>query len=390
VKVLQVSTADRAGGAEAVALELHRGLRGRGHEAWLAVGYRRTDEEGVLEIGGAGSRRRRAVSDAGVLLDALRGHEDFRFPASRRVLELPPAPPDVLQLHNLHGGYFDLRVLPELARRVPTVATLHDAWLLTGHCAHPLASDGWLRGCGNCPHLDTYPALQRDGTAFNLARKRALYEGVELTVVTPSRWLMDMVERSVLAEAAVRREVIPNGVDLTVFAPGDGAQARAELGVAPDAKLVVFAAQGGRANEFKDHPTLAAALERLPDVEEVSLGDPAVPPAEVARWLRAADLYVHPSRADTFPSGVLEALAVGTPVVASAVGGIPEQVSDETGVLVEPGDPAALASAIEHLLADADLRARMDVAATGDARARFSLDRQLDAYLALYDRLEPC
>jgi len=65
-------------------------------------------------------------------------------------------------------------------------------------------------------------------------------------------------------------------------------------------------------------------------------------------------------------------------------------VSDETGVLVEPGDPAALASAIEHLLADADLRARMGVAATGDARARFSLDRQLDAYLALYDRLEPC
>jgi glycosyltransferase involved in cell wall biosynthesis len=390
VKVLQVSTADRGGGAEAVALELHRELRARGHEAWLAVGYRRTNEQGVLEIGGAGSRRRRALSDPGVLLDALRGHEDFRFPASRRVLELPPAPPDVLQLHNLHGGYFDLRVLPELASRVPTVATLHDAWLLTGHCAHPLGSDGWLRGCGDCPHLDTYPALNRDGTAYNLARKRALYEGIELTVVTPSQWLMDMVERSVLAGAAVRREVIPNGVDLTGFAPGDRQEARAALGVASDAKLVVFAAQGGRANQFKDYPTLAAALERLPGVEEAALGDPAVPQTEVARWLRAADLYVHPSRADTFPSGVLEALAVGTPVVASAVGGIPEQVSDETGVLVEPGDPAALAAAIERLLADPDLCARMGAAGAAAARARFSLDRQLDAYLALYDRLEPC
>jgi glycosyltransferase involved in cell wall biosynthesis len=388
--VLQVSTADRGGGAEAVALELHRGLRGRGHEAWLAVGYRRTDEDGVLEIGGAGSRRRRALSDPGVLLDALRGHEDFRFPASRRVLELPPEPPDVLQLHNLHGGYFDLRVLPELARRVPTVATLHDAWLLTGHCAHPFGSDGWLRGCGNCPHLDTYPALQRDGTAFNLARKRALYEGIELTVVTPSRWLMDMVERSVLAGAAVRGEVIPNGVDLTMFAPGDRLEARSALGVAPDAKLVVFAAQGGPANRFKDYPTLAAALERLPDIEGVALGEPPVPPTEVACWLRAADLYVHPSRADTFPSGVLEALAVGTPVVASAVGGIPEQLSEETGVLVEPGDAAGLAAAIERLLADGELRARMSAAATADARTRFSLDRQLDAYLALYDRLEPC
>ena len=112
-----------------------------------------------------------------------------------------------------------------------------------------------------------------------------------------------------------------------------------------------------------------------------------MPPEDVARWLQAADLYVHPSRADTFPNGVLEALACGTPVVASRVGGIPEQVRDETGVLVEPGDPAALAAAIESLLADPSRRERMSAAAAEDARARFSLDRQVDAYLALYVEL---
>jgi glycosyltransferase involved in cell wall biosynthesis len=378
VRILQISTADRGGGAEAVALALHRALRARGHEAWLAVGYRRADEEGVVEIGGAGSRRGRALRDPGVLVDALRGYEDFRFPASRRVLDLLPVPPDVVHVHNLHGGYFDLRALPEVAARAPLVATLHDAWLLTGHCAHPLDSDGWLRGCGNCPHLDTYPALKRDGTAFNLARKRGIYAELELTVVTPSRWLMDQVERSILAPAAVRREVIPNGVDLDVFRPGE-LLGRSGL---------VFAAQGGRANEFKDFPTLEAALERLDRrVELVALGDPPVTPAEVADRLRAADLYVHPSRADTFPSGVLEALACGTPVVASRVGGIPEQVTGESGVLVEPGDASALAAAIESLLADPSRRERMSTAAAADARARFSVDRQVDAYVALYEEL---
>ncbi len=394
MKILQISTADRGGGAEAVALSLHRGLRERGHDAVLAVGYRRTDEEGVVEIGGSGSRKGRALRDPGVLLDMLRGHEDFRFPASHRVLELAPWAPDVVHVHNLHGGYFDLRALPELARRARLVATLHDAWLLTGHCAHPLDSDGWLRGCGNCPHLDTYPALRRDGTAFNLERKRSIYDGLELTAVTPSRWLMDMVERSVLAPAAARREVIPNGVDLDVFSPRAPAETRS-------VPLLVFAAQGGRANEFKDFATLRAALGRLSvPVEAVALGDASpveeqvgqatvrslgtVPPRKVADWLRAADVYVHPSRADTFPNGVLEALACGTPVVASRVGGIPEQVTEATGVLVEPGDPAVLATAIESLLADPVRRARMGDAAAADARARFASDPQIDAYIRLY------
>jgi glycosyltransferase involved in cell wall biosynthesis len=394
VRILQISTADRGGGAEGVALSLHRALRARGHDAWLAVGYRRTEEEGVVEIGGAGSRRDRALRDPGVLLDALRGHEDFRFPSSRRVLDLLPATPDVIHVHNLHGGYFDLQGLPELAARAPLVATLHDAWLLTGHCAHPFDSDGWLRGCGNCPHLDTYPALHRDGTAFNLARKRSIYRGLALTAVTPSRWLMEMVERSVLAPSVVRREVIPNGVDLDVFRPGEASR-RAGL---------VFAAQGGRANEFKDYPTLREALGRVSvPVEAIALGDAGggeerlgqalvkaigtVSPSEVASRLRVAELYVHPSRADTFPSGVLEALACGAPVVASRVGGIPEQLSVETGVLVDPGDPAVLAAAIESLLADAARRERMSAAAAADARARFSLDRQVDAYVALYEEV---
>ena len=343
---------------------------------------------------------RRAFRDPGVLTDLALGREDFRFPASRRVLELAPEPPDVVHVHNLHGGYFDLRMLPELARRARP--SRHAAGRLAFHrplCA-PLRLGRLARGCGDCPHLRTYPALLRDGTAFNLARKRSIYADVELTVVTPSRWLMDMVERSVLAPAAVRRVVIPNGVDLGVFCPGDRSQARHDLGVAGNVPLVVFSAQGGRVNEFKDFPTLRKALGRLDvPVQAVALGDP-VPgrsrsagrgagrrrrtPVEVVRWLRAADVYVHPSRADTFPISVLEALACGTAVVASRVGGIPEQVRDETGVLVEPGDPGALAAAIDSLLGDPIWRERMAAAGAEDARRRFSLERQIDAYVELY------
>jgi glycosyltransferase involved in cell wall biosynthesis len=108
-------------------------------------------------------------------------------------------------------------------------------------------------------------------------------------------------------------------------------------------------------------------------------------PRAVARYYQAADVYVHAARADTFPNTILEAQACGTPVVATAVGGIPEQIDDgRTGLLVPPGDAAALAERIARLLGDNDLRARLGEQAAADARDRFDLNRQADTYLDWY------
>ena len=407
MRILQVSTSDRGGGAEAVALALHRALRAAGEEAWLGVGFRRTAEEAVLQIGPGRSRRCRALTDPGVLLDAARGREDFRFPESHRLLELAPSPPDVLHVHNLHGGYFDLRALPGLSTRVPTVVTMHDEWLYTGHCAQTIDGDRWLTGCGNCPRLDVYPALAVDGTAANWRRKRALHERARLHVVAPCAWLAERVGRSILAPALSSLRVIPNGVDLGVFAPGSPDEARSALGLPAAARVVVFAAPGARSNPYKDFSTLRAALGRLgagagPEIVAFSLGEeapderlgrvllrsrPFVSPAEVAEHLRSADLFVLASKAETHPLTVLEALACGTPVVASRVGGIPEQLTEATGLLVEPGRPEALAAAVDELLGDRERLARMRIGAAEDARRRFSLQRQVDAYVELYDEL---
>jgi glycosyltransferase involved in cell wall biosynthesis len=110
-----------------------------------------------------------------------------------------------------------------------------------------------------------------------------------------------------------------------------------------------------------------AALERTAHELEVDgrvsfLG--AVPRDRVLRLFRAADASVLPSAWENFPHTVVEALAVGCPVIATAVGGVPEVVRDgENGLLVSPRDPAALAAAIERFFADAELRARLRTAA---------------------------
>ena len=73
---------------------------------------------------------------------------------------------------------------------------------------------------------------------------------------------------------------------------------------------------------------------------------------DVAALLAAADLVVHPSHADALPTALIHALAAGVPAVATRVGGIPEIVGDDAGVLVPPAEPAALAGAVRDLAGD--------------------------------------
>jgi glycosyltransferase involved in cell wall biosynthesis len=447
MRILQVNQDERVGGAAQIAWSLHGRFRARGHDAWMAVGFRQGDGPAVVRIpkvpadDGAGPLRRALLAraralDAPVragdvarglakvclrlaapprLADAVRGLDVFHHPGSWGVAGLTPAPPEVVHLHNLHSHYFDVRAVAPLSARFPVVVTMHDAWLLSGHCAHSFGCERWREGCGACPDLAVDPPMRRDHTAYAWAVKRDTFANSRVHLVTPCRWLLEKAQGSLLAPALAGATVIPNGTDLTLFRPGDRAAARARLGLPPDAAIVLFAASGIRKNPFKDYRTLRAALPRAAarlggELLCVALGEDApeermggatirfVPYAsdrgEVAAYYVAADVYAHAARAETFPNTVVEALACGTPVVASAVGGIPEQVRDlaagaerATGSLVPPEDPEALAVALADLVADAPRRRRLGENAARDARERFDLERQVDAHLALYDEV---
>lgn len=455
--ILQVSTADVLGGAERIARTLFQEYRARGHRSYLAVGRKRTTDAGVLLMThgeGAGPWRRfwwglharlqpnfpripaartmarffQSMAEPAGVLDRWRGVEDFHFPAAWRLPGLAPRRPQIVHLHNLHGNYFDLRALPALCRAAPLVLTLHDAWLLAGHCAHSMGCARWRSGCGNCPDLGIYPAVRRDATAHNLRRKAEIYRQCRLFAATPCRWLMERVEESALAPALAGSRVIPNGIDLSVFMPGDRAEARGALGLPQDADVLLFAAYGVMRNSFKDFATLRGTAEALSarragagrdraekgrpllvlvlgeNGKEVTLPGAEIrfagrvdDPAEVARYHRAADLYVHAARADTFPTSVLEALACGTPVVATAVGGIGEQVvgidargissAAPTGWLVGEGDSEAMAHAVSRLLGDRRLRMSLAESAARDARNRFDHRLMARRYLEWYEEI---
>jgi glycosyltransferase involved in cell wall biosynthesis len=109
------------------------------------------------------------------------------------------------------------------------------------------------------------------------------------------------------------------------------------------------------------------------------------PPVE--RYLRAIDVFVLASDREGLPIGILEAMACGVPQVATAVGGTPEAVSDETGVLVPPRDPEALAAAIVELLSDPARRERAAAASRRRHLERFTLERMVEQTASVYDRV---
>lgn len=446
MRILQVNTADTGGGAETVAWQLMQGYRRAGHQSWMAVGKKNTENSDTyliqhdpyrtawsrwcgalangliqLEPGGEHNRRLYQLLALGLgqpsrAFRRWQGKEDFEFPGTAGLEGIPSELPDIVHCHNLHGawlpdgGYFDLRVLPGLSRRFPLVLTLHDAWLLSGHCAHSFECDRWKTGCGNCPDLTIYPAVRRDATACNWLRKREIYSQSRLFVATPSQWLMDKVKESILMPGIEESRVIPNGVDLTTFKPGGRREARDRLALPQEAWIVLFAANSIRENRWKDFETLCAAVrhiaaqEKRKPVRFVAVGEGGASdkagladvhflpfernPLSMARYYQAADVYVHAARVDTFPNTVMEAAACGTPVVATAVGGIPEQVLDgESGFLVPAGDAEAMARQARWLLEDDDRRRVISAQAVRIAKARFDLNRQVQAYLTWYEQL---
>ncbi len=435
MNILELNQLSGSGGAAGITLALQRGFVQAGHRSAMLVGatrrastgvhviehdaYRNVWARGVMRVArrlntlsgrvrgaqGISERWLPRLASPAKLRAWWAGADDWDFPGSHHLLEQTPFPPDVVHAHNLHGDFFDLRALATISRRLPTVLTLHDAWLLSGHCAHSFGCERWRSGCGNCPDLSIPPAIRRDATAENWRRKAEVYARSEFFVACPSRWIEERVRGSMLMPGLRALRTIHNGVDLDRFTPGGRAVARRKLSWPEKEFIAVFTAASVRGNVWKDHRTMREAVARaaqsLPEVplRFFAIGEGA--PAEqiggarieylahrddVADCYRAADVYLHAARADTFPTSVIEALACGTPAIATAVGGIPEQIDDGvSGFLVPEGDAVAMAARIVELVRDPAKSAALAVAARRSAVLRFDGRRMVSDYLSLFE-----
>ena len=399
MKILFINTADINGGAALLAYSLAESLSSRyGVETSFLVSEKFSDKKNVI------ATRPKPLWFAEKCFNKLLnlfGFQYYFIPlSSNKILkEAKKTAPDLIHIHNIHGGYFQTNLLPKLAKIAPIVWTFHDMFPITGHCTHSFECKKWKTGCRNCERLNIYPSIKKDRTGFLWIYKNRIFNSVDFTIVTPSLWLKKCVEESFLKNKDIR--LIYNGIDSETFKKTDKSEARKNLSLPQDKKIILFSANGGVKNPFKGGEFVFQAFEKLKnrsDLLFLNIGGKSGQNSEnwldfgyvketktMAMLYSAADVYLFPTLADNCPLTAIESLACGLPVITFETGGVPEIVENEkTGFVVEYKNGKMLTSALEKLLVDNDLRKKMAENAV-EVSKKFSKEKMTQEYLKLYE-----
>lgn len=260
--------------------------------------------------------------------------------ATKKLLKrLDEINPDVVHLHNIHGYYINIELLFNYLKRkkIRVIWTLHDCWSFTGQCPHftYVNCDKWKTKCYNCPMISSYPKSFVDNSEWNYQKKKELFTGLDLTIVTPSKWLANLVKESFLKEYPVK--VINNGIDTNIFKPTESdfrekyhlEDRKIILGVASDwtekKGLNDFIELSKILDEKYKIVLVGLNKKQLREIPKNILGiERTNTPVELAKIYTAADVFFNPTYEDNYPTVNLEAIACGTPVLTYDTGGSPE------------------------------------------------------------------
>ncbi len=271
--------------------------------------------------------------------------------------------PDLLWLHNIHGYYINIEMLFDWIKSRPNMEvkwTLHDCWTFTGHCSHFMLvkCEQWQTHCSHCCQKHEYPAsILMDNCFENFDRKRKAFTGVKkMTLITPSQWLADLVKISFIKEYPV--EVHYNTIDTNIFKPTPS-DLRKRLGL--EGKKVVLGVANIWSNRkgLDDFFQLSKMLDDSYVIVLVGLTPKQIRqlPKKIKGLARTnsihdlvamysmADIFVNPSKEETFGLTTLEATSCGKTAIVYE-GTACEEVIRKTGGVAVPQNVQALYKAI--------------------------------------------
>ena len=318
----------------------------------------------------------------------------------RLVKQLKNNNTQLIHLHNLHSYCINLPILFRYIKKqnIQVFWTFHDCWAFTGHCPHfdMIGCDKWKTFCRNCPQYREYPQGHIDTSSKMYRLKKKWFTGVEnMTIITPSRWLADLVKESYLKDYPVK--VIHNGIDLSIFKPTPSSFREKHkiseskyivLGVAFDwgvrKGLDVFAALSERLDAEQYQIVLVGTSDeidkKLP--KNILSIHKTQNQNELVEIYTAADIFVNPTREEALGLVNIEALACGTPVLTFHTGGSPEILDDSCGSVIAKDDLDTMEAEIKRICVDKPYPAKACVRRAQE----FDMNERFEEYVKLYEQ----
>ena len=363
MKIFQINSTCGYGSTGRIAVDILKEVEKNGGEGIIAYG-RNTAPDSV------NSYKITTETDVkihGVLSRITDRQGFYSTSATKKLIEkIKEYNPDIIHLHNVHGYYLNVRILFEFLKdyKKPIVWTLHDCWTFTGHCAYFsfYGCEKWKTECDVCPLKKDYPSsLVLDNSKKNFNEKKKLFTDLEnVTLVTPSIWLADLVKESYLKKFDVK--VINNGIDLSKFKPTKS-DFREKNGLENSQIILGVASVWEERKGLKDFIELNNRLNANQKIVLVGLNDAQLAELpkniigikrtnsvnELAELYSVADVFVNPTYEDNYPTTNLEAISCGTPVITYKTGGSPESVDEGNGFVVEKGDVNGIFEALKKV-----------------------------------------
>lgn len=407
MKIVYINKYDLYGGAAIAAWRLHESLRNIFNtDNSFIVREKKSHHENVYKTIN-GQYKSFIERKTNKLLDIF-GLQYQYFPFSSKAIidNINRLQPDIISLHNTHGGYFKTSLLSKLSQVAPIVWTLHDMWSFTGNAAHTFGDDSWKR-MEKCNNKSIYPAIGINTGKWLLRQKKKIYQKSNLSIVTPSRWLYELASQSPVFHGKKIFHIL-NGIDLDLYSPINKKTAREVLGLPVKHPALCFSAASLNDGSWKGGGELIKLISvlnnktKLP-ISIILLGEGDVKKIDnfsnlrfyrmgyvsnnrfMALCLSAADLFIYPTKADNLPNVLVESIACGTPCVTFDIGGCKEIIIDgENGFVIPPFDIELFVKRIMQVLADKYLQKVLTTNSRKIAENKFSIKTMADKYYQLF------
>lgn len=365
MKILQINVTANIGSTGRIVEQLGNEIIQEGWESYIAYG--RSGGKSTSKIIKIGTKVDQALHLLRTRLLDQQGFGSY-FATKKLIKRIKSLNPDIIHLHQMHGYYLNLKVLFKFLKKYnrPVVWTFHDVWPMTGHCCYfnRYNCEKWKTGCFSCPLTKYYPSSWGyDNSTMNYELKKRLFQNLPNLTITPvSNWLGAVVKESFLSTEKV--SVISNGVDIDLFKPTPSDTLREKLGIKEKKVILSVAAIWSDHKGLKDIIEISKMIDNQTIMIVIGLSDIQIQTLpsniigikrteniqQLAEYYSLADLFINPSKAESFGLVTVEAMACGTPVVVYNTTACPELVSQETGMVVELNNIEAMYKAAVQII----------------------------------------